>query len=139
MTAACRGARQARGYRDGDTIGILPGVGREAANPYVDIIVPTGMGHGRNLLVVSTGDVVVAVAGGAGTLSEIALAWQLDRPIVLLETSGGWSARLVGEALDDRARAPIQRASSPEAAVRIAQTIVDLEERAPASVTNRRS
>lgn len=92
------GARAEKAYREGDLVALAPGF--DPAAGYGDIIIPTGMDVMRNTLVAS-GDVVVAVGGGAGTLSEIALAWQLNRT-VLAWTGGGWSARLAGERLDDR-------------------------------------
>lgn len=84
MEAACRGAVQAGGL----TLGILPGVDRAAANPFVRIPVPTGMGHARNVLIVQTADVVIAISGEYGTLSEIALARKCGRRVVGLHT---WS------------------------------------------------
>jgi uncharacterized protein (TIGR00725 family) len=83
MEAAARGAKGA----GGTTIGILPGHDRALANPYLDHVLTTGMGHARNLAVVSSGDAVVAVGGGYGTLSEIGLAAKIGRPVVIL---GGW-------------------------------------------------
>lgn len=68
------------------TIGILPGDDRAAANEWVDVAVPTGLGEGRNALVVRAADSVIAVAGEFGTLSEIALALKLGRPVVGLGT-----------------------------------------------------
>ena len=82
MEAACRGARARRGR----TLGILPGDDRDAANGWVEIAVPTGMGELRNGLVVRAADAVVAIGGGHGTLSEIALALKLGRPVVGLGT-----------------------------------------------------
>jgi len=82
MEAACRGARSRRGR----TLGILPGDDRDAANGWVEIAVPTGMGELRNGLVVRAADAVVAIGGGHGTLSEIALALKLGRPVVGLGT-----------------------------------------------------
>ncbi len=119
MEAASRGAREAAGYREGDVIGILKSYDREDANPHVDIVIPSGMGLARNLLLVSTADVVVAIAGGSGTLSELALAWQLGRPVVAL-TGAGWAGRLAGEAIDGRRAGVILGAESPEDAVRLA-------------------
>ncbi len=87
MAAACRGAKAA----GGTTIGILPGYEERAANPWVDHVVCTGLGQARNALVVATGQAVIAVGGGAGTLSEVALGLRLGRPVVLL---GGWAAVL---------------------------------------------
>jgi uncharacterized protein (TIGR00725 family) len=82
MEAACRGAKAEGGM----TIGILPSDDRADANPWVDVAVPTGLGEGRNALVVRAADAVVAVAGEFGTLSEIALALRLGRPVVGLHT-----------------------------------------------------
>ncbi|MBC7292607.1 MAG: TIGR00725 family protein, partial [Thermoleophilia bacterium] len=79
MEAAARGAKKAGGI----TIGILPGHDRSVANPYLDYVITTGLGHARNLCVVSSGDVVVAVGGGYGTLSEIGLAAKIGRPVVV--------------------------------------------------------
>jgi uncharacterized protein (TIGR00725 family) len=78
MAAACRGAREAGGV----TLGLLPGSDRDAANPWVSLAVPTGMGELRNGLIVRAADALVAVGGGFGTLSEIALALKLGRPVV---------------------------------------------------------
>jgi uncharacterized protein (TIGR00725 family) len=84
MEAACRGARSRRGH----TLGILPGDDRDAANGWVEIAVATGMGELRNGLVVRASDALVAIGGGHGTLSEIALALRLGRPVVGLGTWG---------------------------------------------------
>ena len=78
MEAACRGAKAAGGM----TLGILPGSDRSAANPWVDVAVPTGLGEARNALVVRAADAVVAVAGEFGTLSEIALALKGGKTVV---------------------------------------------------------
>lgn len=108
MEAACRGARSSGGL----TVGILPGMSRAEANPYVDVALPTGLGDARNALVVSSADVVVAVGGGPGTLSEIGLALSMGRPVVGLLT---WEATAPsGGALD------VARAASPEEAVAMA-------------------
>jgi uncharacterized protein (TIGR00725 family) len=82
MEAACRGAKDA----GGTTVGILPGHDRSAANAWVDVALPTGLGEGRNLLVVRAGDALVAVGGGYGTLSEIALALKAGTPVIALES-----------------------------------------------------
>jgi uncharacterized protein (TIGR00725 family) len=82
MEAACRGARS----RHGTTVGLLPGLDRAAANGWVEVAIPTGLGELRNGLVVRSADAVVAVGGGAGTLSEIALALKGGLPVVGLGT-----------------------------------------------------
>ncbi len=100
MEAACRGARASKEYREGLTVAILPGRSPEQANPYVDIAIPTGLNIARNAIIAHS-DGVIAVGGGSGTLAEMAMAWQLGRPVVAVET-GGWSERIGGECLDDR-------------------------------------
>ena len=80
MEAAARGAAEAGGV----AIGILPDVDRKEANEYLSYSVATGTGHARNLAVVCSGDVVVAVGGEYGTLSEIGLALKVGRPVVAL-------------------------------------------------------
>ncbi len=82
MAAACQGARRAGGF----TLGILPGLDPEAANPHCQVVVPTGMGQARNLLVVLSGRGAIAISGGAGTLSEIGHALKHHRPVVSLRS-----------------------------------------------------
>src|SRR6185436_14163925 len=77
MEAACRGAKEAGGM----TVGILPGDDRSAANRFVDAAIPTGLGEGRNVLVVRAADAVIAVGGAYGTLSEIALALKAGKRV----------------------------------------------------------
>ncbi len=107
MEAAARGAREA----GGTTIGILPGHDRARANPYLDHVITTGMGHARNLAVVSSGDAVIAIGGGYGTLSEIGLAAKIGRPVVVLR---GWRLQNDEDAED------ICYASSPQEATDLA-------------------
>jgi uncharacterized protein (TIGR00725 family) len=102
MEAACRGARRSKAYRTGDTVGILPGHDVTGANAYVDVAIPTGLGHARNLIVAHA-DAVVAIGGGAGTLSEIAMAWIFGRLIVAFRIDG-WSGKLAGTRIDPRVR-----------------------------------
>ena len=83
MEAAARGATEA----GGTAIGILPDEDRRRENEYLTHSVATGMGQARNLAVVCSGDVVIAVGGEYGTLSEIGLARKVGRPVVVLE---GW-------------------------------------------------
>jgi uncharacterized protein (TIGR00725 family) len=82
MEAACRGATEAGGH----TIGILPGEERSAANRYVQTAIATGLGNARNAVVVLNGEAAIAVDGGSGTLSEIALARDYGRPVAGLDT-----------------------------------------------------
>ncbi len=110
MEGAARGARSAGGA----TIGVLPGHERDTANPYLDHVITTGMGEARNLAVVSSGDVVIAVAGGYGTLSEIGLAAKIGRPVIII---GGW--RLDSDDDIDRLR----YASSAEEAFQVIDSL----------------
>lgn len=82
MEAACKGAKSA----GGQTIGILPGHNKEEANPYVDIPIVTGLGYMRNNLVVKNADIIIAIDGKEGTLSEIAFALQMKKPIIGINT-----------------------------------------------------
>jgi uncharacterized protein (TIGR00725 family) len=103
MEAASRGARS----RQGMTLGILPGEDREAANGWVEIAVATGLGELRNGLVVRAADALVAIGGGHGTLSEVALALKLGRPVVGLGTwdvHGVEQVSMPAEALERIAR-----------------------------------
>lgn len=82
MAAACKGAKSGHGT----TVGILPGYDRADANEWVDFAIPTGLGHARNALVVASGDAVIAVGGGFGTLSEIGLALKMGKPVINLSS-----------------------------------------------------
>jgi uncharacterized protein (TIGR00725 family) len=104
MEAASRGGRASPSWSSGSIIGILPGCDPARANPYVDVALPTGLGHGRNLLVAQA-DAVVAVGGGAGTLSEMAMAWMLHR-LILARRGEGWAGRLADQRIDERVRFP---------------------------------
>jgi uncharacterized protein (TIGR00725 family) len=106
MEAACRGAKAA----GGQTVGILPGSDRVAANPFVDVAIPTGLGEARNALVVRAADALIAVGGGYGTLSEIALAlkagkrvagldsWKIDGVLAVADPAAAVAA-VLGESL----------------------------------------
>lgn len=104
MEAASRGARTSAKWRSGDILGLLPGSDRAAANAYVDVVICTGLDHGRNLII-GQAQAVIAVGGGAGTLSEIAFAWIYRRLIIGIRC-GGWSERLADQRIDDRVRYP---------------------------------
>jgi len=113
MEAACRGAREAGGL----TVGLLPGHDRSAANKWVAVALPSGMGELRNGLVVRAADALIAVGGAYGTLSEIALGLKLGRPVVGLDT---WelARRGVGDTGIIRASSPGQAVARALAAAR---------------------
>lgn len=83
MESVCKGAKQANGL----TVGILPGEDKNSANVYIDVPIATGLGLARNTLVVGCADVIVALAGEYGTLSEIGFALNLKKPVIGL---GSW-------------------------------------------------
>ena len=115
MAAAAKAAKENGGL----TIGILPGAHAEEANPWITVPIPTGLGEGRNLLVVQASDALIAIGGGAGTLSEIGFALKLHKPLVLL---GSWACA-PPEGADPLAVAP-RVVTSPEEAVRTAMKLV---------------
>jgi uncharacterized protein (TIGR00725 family) len=112
MVAVCRGFKAG----GGTTIGILPSYNKKDANPYVDIAIPTGLGLARNVLVVTSADVVVALPGGPGTLSEMAYCLQFGVPVISL---GSW--KLKGAI---SARNPAEAAEKVEMILRTRRTII---------------
>jgi hypothetical protein len=86
MKAVCQGFKAGGGL----TIGIIPGYDKKEANEFVDIVIPTGMGLARNVLVVKAADLVIALPGEAGTLSEIAYCLQFGIPVISL---GSWDIK----------------------------------------------
>ncbi len=85
MQAVARGAAESGGM----CIGLLPGYDRSEGNPFLTMGIPTGLGHARNMLVVRAGDIVVAIGGGYGTLSEIAFALTMGKVVIGLNS---WTA-----------------------------------------------
>lgn len=93
MEAVCRGAKAA----GGKTVGILPGGHPKAANPFVDIAIPTGIGLARNSIVAGAGAVVIALDGSYGTLTEIGYALNLGKRVIGIRT---WEIKGVVPAVD---------------------------------------
>ena len=107
MEAASRGAREAGGL----VVGILPSPDASAANPYVDIPIVTGLGNARNAINALTSEALIAISGGPGTLSEIALALKVGTPVVGLNTWQFSIERAIGAAYN------IHTARTPREAV----------------------
>jgi uncharacterized protein (TIGR00725 family) len=111
MEAACKGAKE----NEGLTIGIVPDTGN--GNQYLDIVIRTGLGHARNILVAQSADAVIAIGGGYGTLSEIAIALKMKKPVFCLKS---WDIRGVVQcATPDEAVIMAVRAAHPSPAYRI--------------------
>ena len=112
MEASARGAREA----GGTTVGIIPGNLKSEANPFVEVVIATGMGYARNTIVATTSDIVIVIAGGTGTLSEAAFALNLGKPVIALKGSGGVADLLADQEIDGKL---VVSAASPAEAVRL--------------------
>ena len=121
MEYASQGAKSSKNYQGNSILGILPSYDSDDANAYVDIAIPTGLGLARNLVLISTADVVIAVGGGSGTLNEISAAWQMNKLIIGLQV-GGWSEKLGNKTLDERRNDVVLPAENPKAALKILQS-----------------
>lgn len=117
-TAACRGAKK----YGGTTVGITYGKGKDIWQKDADIIIPCGLerGGGRETVLVLGCDALIAISGGSGTLTEIAIAYQANIPIIMLEGFGGWADKLADQYIDARERSKAIAARTPEEAVEIA-------------------
>ncbi len=113
MEAASKGAKEAGGI----VLGIIPQDSKTYANPYCDIVIPTGMGYSRDFLTAYTADAVVVVGGGAGTMIEVCYAYLKCRPIVSVVGSGGVADSIVGTYLDDRRLVEVVGEEDPQRAV----------------------
>jgi uncharacterized protein (TIGR00725 family) len=82
MEAAARGTRS----EGGTTVGLLPGLEKKDANPYIEVPIATGLGEGRNLIIVRSADVLIAIGGEYGTLSEIAFALKTGKTVIGIHT-----------------------------------------------------
>ena len=115
-TAAARGAKKERGI----TVGVTYGKGKKIWDKEnTDIIIPTGLerGGGREFVLVNICDALITISGGSGTLNEMAVAYQIDIPVVCIVGHGGWSDKLADKYLDDRNRRKFISANTPEQAV----------------------
>ncbi|MCK4613820.1 MAG: TIGR00725 family protein [Thermoplasmata archaeon] len=124
MEFASEGARSSENYKDGLILGVLPSYDESTANDTIDIAIPTGMGLARNVILTSLCDAVIAIGGGSGTLSEIALAWQMKKLVVTLGKRG-WSSKIGGESLDSRRDDKVYSAVSPHEAIQIVNENID--------------
>jgi uncharacterized protein (TIGR00725 family) len=121
MEAVCKGAKQEAGF----TIGIIPSSEKKIANKYIDLVIPVPFSQARNIVVVLTGDVCLAISGKAGTLSEISFAWIYLKPIVALTQVDGWSAKIANQKLDDRRPDMIYGVKTPQEAIKKINTLFE--------------
>lgn len=115
-TSACRGAKRAGGI----TVGVTYNKGLEIfEKENADVIISTGLerGGGRETSLIFSCDGIITISGGSGTLTEIAIAYQANIPIVAIKNTGGWSDKLAGQYLDARKRLKIEGVDTPEEAV----------------------
>ncbi|MGI0141280.1 MAG: hypothetical protein ACREBF_01355 [Candidatus Micrarchaeales archaeon] len=117
-TAACRGAKRAKGL----VVGVTYGKHKDIWQKDADIIIPSGLerGGGRELVLTLSCDAIISISGGSGTLTELAIAYQADIPMIALKGYGGWSDELSGKFFDARKRRKVIGASTPKEAVKIA-------------------
>jgi uncharacterized protein (TIGR00725 family) len=118
-TAAARGAKRA----NGTTVGVTYSRGKDIHDKEnTDILIVSGLerGGGRELVLVNSCDAIITISGGSGTLTELAIAYQLDIPMISVVGSGGWSDKLAGNFVDGRNRRKVIAAKTPEDAVKSA-------------------
>jgi uncharacterized protein (TIGR00725 family) len=122
MEAASKGAKQAGGL----VIGILAGDRTDVANDYLDVPITTGLHFDfRSMVLVHSSDALIMIRGGNGTLGELSAAYMNQKPVVIIETTGGWATKIKevayeGGYLDERRTVEIAFCSSAEAAVDLA-------------------
>jgi uncharacterized protein (TIGR00725 family) len=107
MEAAFIGAKRAKNYQSGDSIAISPNESSEGDECLADIVIYTGLGHARNNIM-AHGQIILAIGGGTGTLSEMAMAWSKCRPIMAF-AGDGWAGKVAGVRLDERRKDKVVR------------------------------
>jgi len=125
-TAAARGAKKVNGFTVGVTYGKGNNIWDKEGN--TDIVICSGLerGGGREFVLVSSCDGIIAISGGSGTMNEMLIAYQLNIPIVVIKETGGWADRVAGKYFDERKRIKAVAANTPNEAVdRILKLIED--------------
>ena len=123
MKAACHGAKDAGGL----TLGIIPQNDPSFANEYCDIVVPSGIGLARDFLTALSGDGVIIIGGGSGTLNETCAAYMHKKPIVAIKTTGGVAEKYADQYLDHRQNVKIIGVTTPKEAVKTILDIINSE------------
>ncbi|MEK7477876.1 MAG: hypothetical protein AAB645_00710 [Patescibacteria group bacterium] len=123
-TAASRGAKKAGGL----TVGVTYGKGKEIwdKDGYTDVLICSGLerGGGREFVLVNSCDAIIIISGGSGTLTEAAIAYQLNIPVVALTKTGGWADKLAGQYFDQRKRFRVIPVKTAQEAVKKAISLV---------------
>ena len=133
MEAVSRGAKEANGL----VVGILPGDKAEDANDYIDIPITTGLSYDyRSLILVHSSDAIIMIAGANGTLGELSAAYLNRKPVVVIEASGGWAAKIRSVAydgmyLDERKWVKLDYADTAKEALDIVTNQIQVTEKAP--------
>lgn len=120
MEAICKGVKEEGGL----TIGIIPFKEKNLANKYVDIVIPVPFSQARNVIVVLAGDACIAIAGKAGTLSEICFAWIYEKPIIALSSVEGWSSKIANQKIDDRRNDLVYGEETPQKVIEKLNTLL---------------
>ncbi|QQS69373.1 TIGR00725 family protein [Candidatus Saccharibacteria bacterium] len=108
----------------GTTVGEIAGDDRFAGNDYIDVeVVTTDVGFRGPSLLIGMSDVIISLGGGAGTLQELAVAYRMKKPIILLKGYGGWTDRITTKYLDERKLVPFIITHRPEKAVQLAVNV----------------
>jgi hypothetical protein len=118
MESAAKGAKSSNNYTPDKMIAILPVSDKKLGNPYSGTVLVTDMGTARNRLIVINSDAVIAIGGGAGTLNEITLAWEMLKPIGAFVGGSGWSEKMAGLSIDSRRTDSIQPVNTIEEAIK---------------------
>lgn len=121
MEAASKGAKD----RGGIVVGIIPQEEKEYANPYCDIVIPTGLGYIRDFITAYSADAVIVVGGGVGTSIEASVAYLKTKPIIAIEGSGGTADRIAGKYMDDKRLVKVIAEKDPRKAVKRILTLLD--------------
>jgi uncharacterized protein (TIGR00725 family) len=124
-TQAARGAKEA----GGTTVGVTYGKSKDIweKEGFTDVLIVTGLerGGGREFVLVNSCDAIIAISGGSGTLTEMAIAYQANIPIVVMSDTGGWAEKLGGTYIDARNRLKAEIATTPEEAVAKAIQLIE--------------
>ena len=113
MEASAKGATESNNYDRASVIGFLPVIRYDLGNKFSGIQIISDIGSARNRFIILNSIALIAIGGGAGTLNEISLAWELGKPIAAYNNGGGWASKLAGQKIDDRRKDEIYSVIQP--------------------------